>query len=454
MLGWEYPPHISGGLGRACEGLTKALANLGIQIDFVVPTLYGDEAAGHMHLMDGSTLPSTSGYFQSITNQLGLLSEKEQFEEKSRRIKRYPIVSYLSPYLTQEQYSHFYTYWRENLRTGEPGSLRATLQHLLPINFENYESRQTSRRAEEHYGTDLFSEVARYTENLVELMRHQSFDLIHAHDWMTFPAGIALTALTSKPLIVHIHSLEFDRSGYNVNPRIHQIERFGLHAADAIVAVSHYTKAIICKQYDIPEQKVFVVHNGVYSHETVELYRSTKKSHSKVVLFLGRVTFQKGPDYFVEAAAKVIPHVDDVLFIMAGEGDMLPNLIKRVRELGIEKQFLFTGFLRGQEVEQMYSTADLYVMPSVSEPFGISTLEAINLETPVLISRQSGVAEVLKHALKVDFWDTDRMAELIISALNYPELRDDMVSMAKEEVQRLHWDLAGKKVINLYRALL
>ena len=271
---------------------------------------------------------------------------------------------------------------------------------------------------------------------------------------MTYPAAVALAKATNKPLVLHVHSLEFDRSGTHQNKQIADIESWGLNNANAVIGVSYYTRALIHQQYGVPLEKIQVVHNGVYKGEVVKNYRIEQGWPSKVVLFLGRITFQKGPDYFVEAAAKVIPIVNDVLFVMAGSGDMLDRMVSRVRDLGISDHFHFPGFLRGPEVERMFSVADLYVMPSVSEPFGISALEAISYETPVIISRQSGVSEVLRHALKVDFWDVDRMADLIVNALLHEELRADMVAMAHEEVKRLRWDASALRTVDVYRSIL
>jgi glycosyltransferase involved in cell wall biosynthesis len=267
---------------------------------------------------------------------------------------------------------------------------------------------------------------------------------------MAFPAGVALKQLSGKRLVLHVHSLEVDRSGQATNYHIEQVERFGLENADQIIAVSHFTKRLIIERHGIAEDKIVVVHNGVYPKVVKQLYRRQSSLPNKIVLFLGRVTYQKGPDYFVEAAARVVKEVPDVLFVIAGSGDMVPQLKQRVEELSMTDHFLFTGFLRGDAVEKIFSIADLYVMPSVSEPFGISALEAISYQTPVIISKQSGVAEVLRHALKVDFWDVDRMADLITNALIHEELREDMVKMAYEEVRRIHWDAAALKVKDIY----
>jgi glycosyltransferase involved in cell wall biosynthesis len=307
-------------------------------------------------------------------------------------------------------------------------------------------------REPDHYGGDLFSEVERYARRVSELALSRTIDLVHAHDWLTWPAGMAVARERGVPLVVHAHSLEYDRSGAHPNPRIFEIERAGLRAADRVIAVSYYTRGIIHREHGIPLDRIAVVHNGVYTQAEIQSYRSRQPgSPRKTVLFLGRVTFQKGPEYFVQAAAKVVPHVPDVEFVVAGSGDMLPTMIEQVAALGLGRYFHFTGFLKGPEVERTFSMADLYVMPSVSEPFGISALEAMSYDTPVIISKQSGVSELLQHALKVDFWDVDYLANLMIGALLYPELRADIVGMGRDEVRRIHWDAAAEAAAAVYR---
>jgi glycosyltransferase involved in cell wall biosynthesis len=303
-------------------------------------------------------------------------------------------------------------------------------------------------------GNTIFREVERFTTKVLASFSAQQFDIIHAHDWMTFPAGVALSQLTGKPLIVHVHSLEQDRSGLFVNRDIEKIEKLGLESAARVIAVSHYTRRAIERFHGISRSKIRVVHNGVYPRQVVQDYKIKKTWPRNVVLFLGRVTFQKGPDYFVEVASRVIPQVPGVLFVLAGTGDMLPAVKKQVHELGLSEYFLFPGFLSGEELEEMFSVADLYVMPSVSEPFGITALEAISYDTPVIISKQSGVSEVLTHALKVDFWDLDRMADLIVSVLLDYDLREELVKLAKEELRHLHWDAAAAKTVEVYEGLL
>ena len=424
MLGWEYPPHISGGLGTACEGLSRSLAQIGTELTFIVPHLYGDERAEHMRMFDADGHEDNSATTASSSNL---------------RLQSRPIFSSYGALSEQDSVA----------------ALRRIAQHHIPAELLQVMQRSVEESLPlDRYSGDLFTEVARFASKVTLLFKDLDFDLVHAHDWMTFPAGVALAKARGVPLVVHVHSLEQDRSGAGANHRISEIERWGIDRADAAIAVSYYTRGLIQQLHGVPTEKLFVVHNGIYSRQVVQRYRDESAWASKVVLFLGRVTFQKGPDYFVEAAARVVPHIPDVLFILAGAGDMLPRMIDRVRELGIMRNFFFPGFVRGDDVERMFSIADLYVMPSVSEPFGIAALEAISYDTPVVISKQSGVAEVLGHALKVDFWDVDKLAELMINALLHDELREDMISMAREELKRVHWDAAAIKAEEIYRDLL
>lgn len=442
MLGWEFPPHISGGLGTACEGLTVGLAQHQVEVLFVVPEIFGGERAQHLDLVDslGRSSAGSNGY------SAGGSEIRARFPS-AEKIVRKGVPSFLAPYVSPGNFSQFVA----ELKTRrEQGKLKVEdITDVFDLAAETGSQSPTAR-----YDSNIFEEVKKYTSRVAALFSGEDFDVIHAHDWMTFPAGVALSQLTGKPLIVHVHSLEFDRSGEHPNKDIAQVERFGLEHADVVIAVSHYTKRVISEHHGIPPERIFVVHNGIYPASAVRSYRLEKPWRSKVVLFLGRITFQKGPDYFVEAAAKVVPFVPDVLFVMAGSGDMKQRMVDRVGELGLSENFYFPGFLKGAEVEEMFSVADVYVMPSVSEPFGISALEAIKFDTPVIISRQSGVSEVISHALKVDFWDIERLAELIINSLIHEELRADMISMAREEIRRLHWEASAMKTIEIYRSLL
>lgn len=463
MLGWEYPPHIAGGLGTACEGLTSALAKQGLQIHFVVPQLFGDETAQHMRLTDPLD--------RTVLDAARVAAvDASEGREPARDTTRIP--AFLTPYWSPSHFREAVAAITKQERASLPASLKRdpiakgliegeVFGFDIPTALGLVEQETGGLAAVEpdaasqyaQYGATIFNEVERFTARALARLKNETFDLIHAHDWMTFPAAVALAQATGKPLIVHVHSLEHDRSGLFLSEQINEIESFGLHAADHIIAVSHYTQRSIERYHKIPRAKISVVHNGVYPRQAVQEYRLAKTWPRNVVLFLGRVTFQKGPDYFVEVAARVIPHVPDVLFVLAGSGDMLSSLKKRVSQLGLDEYFLFPGFLQGDELEEMFSVATLYVMPSVSEPFGLSALEAISFDVPVIMSKQSGVSEVITGALKVDFWNIEEMGDMIINLILHEELRSELVRQARGEVQNLHWDAAARKTIEVYQQL-
>jgi len=314
-----------------------------------------------------------------------------------------------------------------------------------------YREERTYRQGVHMYGSSLFEEVNRYAEEAKTISASEEFDIIHCHDWMTFKAGIIAKQLKHKPLVVHIHSTEFDRTGGNgVNQTVYDLEREGMENADAVIAVSNYTKQLIMRHYNIPDYKIMVVHNAVEQRYGVPFKIETS---DKIVLFLGRITLQKGPDYFLYAAQKVIELDPQVKFIIAGTGDMERFIIEKSAELGISRNVLFAGFLQGDEVDRAYQMADLYVMPSVSEPFGITALEAMRNGTPVLISKQSGVSEVITHCLKADFWDTNDMANKIIAVLRYKSLHHTLREHSSLEIQKFNWDIAADKCIALYNHL-
>lgn len=293
-------------------------------------------------------------------------------------------------------------------------------------------------------------EVSRYALVGAQIAKdRQDFDIIHAHDWLAFPAGIAAKEMSGKPLVVHVHATEYDRSGESVNQPVYDIERAGMQAADHIVAVSHLTRNIIIRKYGIPGHKVSVLHNAVLDASIIKS-EYQKMVPEKIVTFLGRITFQKGPEYFVEAAKKVIDRDPNVRFVMAGSGDLLNKMIQRVAELRMASRFHFTGFLKGKDVDHMYAISDVYVMPSVSEPFGIAPLEAVRHNTPVIISKQSGVAEVLVNAIKVDFWDVDAMADAIFALLHYDGISRMFKELGSDELKKLKWEHVAAKLITVY----
>jgi len=400
------------------------LARLGLEILFVVPRAYGGEECPHMTLFDS--------YYGRVNRPEPQRVEYEDEEDVDADVdelivtQRVPAA--LKPYWTPEDFKSYIS-TLPRLNTGA--------EERVVVEQGKVKKKQLGKPASGRYGRDIFQEVALYAENVLATVGGEEFDLIHAHDWMTYPAGLALRKASGKPLVVHVHSLEYDRSGENVDPRIFEIERMGVNSADGVIAVSCYTRAIVNRVHGTPLDKISVVYNGIYPKKVVEYYRKDSEMAGKVVLFLGRVTFQKGPEYFVDLAARVLPHVPDVLFVMAGTGDLLARMMAKVNKLGLQRHFHFAGFLKGKEVERMFSISDLYIMPSVSEPFGISALEAINFDTPAVISQQSGVSEVLSHALKFDFWDVDRLADLVVNGLLHKDLRADLAMHAKRELKKL-----------------
>ncbi len=472
MLGWEYPPHIAGGLGTACAGLTAALAAQGVSIHFIVPEVFGGERVEHMRFSSaaGSTGPSQDSSTAA--------SSSERFMGGGM-IERSSVPAFLSPYWNQSSFAKAASAAHKHLNLESGTQHRLTGNHdlsassqgdedpiaqaiidgeIFGVSHPSIERTPTQQQKQgdagvsspREYPGSIFSEVDAFTSDVVSRFSAAEFDIIHAHDWMTFPAGVALAQVTKRPLVVHVHSLEHDRSGVFYDERINAIERFGLQSADRIIAVSHYTKSSIKRYHSISPKKISVVHNGIYPKQVVTEYRELKTWPTHVVLFLGRVTFQKGPEYFVEAARKVIPRVDDIVFVLAGDGDLLPTVKEQVSRLKLDDYFIFPGFVQGEELEELFSVADLYVMPSVSEPFGIAALEAISFETPVLISKQSGVSEVVTSALTVDFWDTDSMADIIVNVLQQHDLRQELVVTAKQELAKLHWSEAAAKTIEVY----
>lgn len=390
MLGWEFPPFSKGGLGTACHGIVKGLSNIGVSILLVLPSYEGQSQLDNVNIVGADKIANL-------------------------QVKR--VNSLLLPYMTSSEYTVRY-------KSGGKAHLGI-------------------------YGSNLFDEVNRLAAAASEISKNEHFDVIHAHDWMTFQAGIAAKKASGKPLVLHVHATEFDRSGDNPNPYVYHVERKGMHAADAIIAVSEYTKRKIIEHYGISPDKITVVHNAV-EQRIPSNFNSKLNQHDKIVLFLGRMTLQKGPDYFVYAANMVAQRIPNVKFILAGTGDMEPFIIEKAVELGLADKVLFTGFLTGPDIDRAYKMADLYVMPSVSEPFGIAALEAMTNGTPVLISKQSGVSEVIRHCLKADFWDVRDIAQKMMSVLEHPELRETMQEEGNKEVRKFSWNDSSKKCQEVY----
>ena len=424
MFGWEFPPHIAGGLGTASYGLTRGLAKHGIEVIFVVPKAYGDEDQRFVRVVNAS----------EIETPFGDTREQDVWE----KLTFIHIDSNMVPYVAPEEFD---SHAEEYRRTGRTS-----------LDKEGWTERYSFSGK---YGANLMEEVARYAMVAAQVARNLAgqFDLIHAHDWLTYYAGIAAKRVSGKPLVVHMHATEFDRSGEHVNPQVYDIERAGMTEADRVIAVSNLTRNIVIEKYGIPASKVVTVHNAV-RFSAKDARPQERGVSDKIVTFLGRITYQKGPDYFVEAAAKVLRKTRNVRFVMAGSGDMLNHVIRRVAKLGIANRFHFTGFLKGDEVQRMFALSDVYVMPSVSEPFGISPLEAMKSNVPVIISKQSGVAEVLDYAIKVDYWDVDALADAIYGLVKYPALAEMSSKKGRHEATNLRWEDAATEIINVYESVL
>lgn len=387
MFGWEFPPDSAGGLGTACYGITQGLNEQGINVTLVLPRQ-----------------SSTNHDFVKIVST------------DNTTLKIRGVNSLLLPYMTMEEYHEKILSMREK-------------------GIENL------------YGKNLFDEVYKYGRKAALIAAQEPHDVIHAHEWLTFQAGIEARKISGKPLIVHVHATEFDRTGGNgVNQYVYDLEKKGMQEADLVIAVSNYTKSLIVKHYDIAAEKIKVVHNAVEQ----KIYNPIVK-RGKTVLFLGRITLQKGPDYFLYAAKRVSEYEPDARFIMAGNGDMFPYIIEKSAELGIGDKVLFTGFVRPNETSNAYKMADVFVMPSVSEPFGITALEAQMQGVPVIISKQSGVSEVINHCIKVDFWDVNQLANKIIGILRYKEAGELLSTNGMYEVKKITWENSAGQIANIYR---
>ena len=420
MFGWEFPPHIAGGLGTACLGLTKGLYRQGVDVIFVMPNASGDEDQSELKIISASEVETD---FSEVF-----------IDDYIHNIKTIGVGSNLVPYLDPETFEY-----EVNKELNE--------RRITHVDGVKQKFRFSGR-----YGANLMEEVARYAITAASIAKNEDFDVIHAHDWLTYAAGVAAKKVTGKPLVVHVHATEYDRTGENVNSIVFNIEKEGMMEADKVVTVSNLTRNIVINKYGINPEKVVTVHNAVDFSGEKEI-SSHKGVKDKIVTFLGRITFQKGPEYFIEAAQKVLKRYPNVHFVMAGSGDLLNKSIMRKAQLKLGTRFHFTGFLKGNEVKKMFAQSDVYVMPSVSEPFGISPLEAMRTGVPTIISKQSGVAEVLKYAIKVDFWDVDALADYIYGLLRYPVMSKFAGDYGYDEVNQLKWDNAANQLKQLYIGL-
>ncbi len=457
MLGWEFPPFISGGLGTACHGLTRALGRQGVEVVFVLPKAVSPNTPSHVKLLPRATANGTlASHAADLPSLNDVLSSQEYAPGKSLEHVTFRVVpsAVANPYqaaaaeqdVTPQQKRVQRARLMELIGEGRLGPGLSARAAFAASRFDPGQNPM--------YAGDMLVESKRYADLCVRIALRETFDVIHAHDWMSFPAGLAVAAVTGKPFIAHVHSTEYDRSGVHINQPIYDLERRGVHGALRVIAVSHLTKSILQHRYHLDPEKIEVVYNGIETDGGVPTLRSLGRGMirkgDKIVLFLGRITLQKGPEYFVAAARKVLEKIEHVKFVMAGSGDKIREVMDLAEQQGIGSKIIFTGFLRGKDVERVFRAADVYVMPSVSEPFGIAPLEAISHDVPVILSKQSGVSEVLTHVLKVDFWDVEDIANKIIAVLKHPPLSSTLREHADIELRKLTWDDAAGKCVNVY----
>lgn len=412
MFGWEFPPHILGGLGTASYGLTKGMAlQKDMEITFVIPKTHGDEDQSFLKIVGACNVPVVwkENEWNHVNERIGAQMHPDEYFWLRNGIKY--------------DFSRIYT------------------NDLGCIDFSG------------RYPDNLIEEISNY-EAVASVLAHQmDFDIIHSHDWLTYPAGVFAKQISGKPLVIHVHATDFDRSRGKVNPVVYGIEKRGMDAADHIITVSDLTRKIVIEKYFQDPYKVTTVHNAVDPLEDIDLFKKTPRKE-KIVTFLGRITMQKGPEYFVEAAYRVLQKTKDVRFVMAGSGDMMNAIIDLTAKRGIADRFHFTGFLKGRQVHEMLALSDVYIMPSVSEPFGISPLEAMQVGTPTIISKQSGCAEILTHTIKTDYWDIDAMADAIYAIVKNPAMYKSLRELGLEEVNNIRWSDAGLKVRKIYESVM
>ncbi len=410
MFGWEFPPYVSGGLGVACEGLVKGLLELSTEIVLVLPRSV-ESASPTLRILGTGV-------------HADLPRSRRPRAARKVRLKLRRVRTLLRPYLTEEAYD-------EEIETRTAEGEEAPAASI--------------------YGPNLHAEVVRYAEESARIASREEFDVIHAHDWMTFMAGMRAKRATGKPLVLHVHATEFDRSGGGENGFVTAIERAGAAAADRVVAVSAYTADVLASRYGVARERLRVVHNAIDPREPAA--RFTVAEDDPLVLFAGRITWQKGPDYFLDAAERVAAEMPRVKFAVAGSGDRMRAMMQRVAARGLESRFLFTGFLPPEDLDRLYARADVYVMPSVSEPFGLTALEALQHGTPVIVSRSAGVSEVVRNVLRVRFGDVEDLASKILSVLLFPPLRDALSTRGRADVERLSWRESAWRCLGVYREL-
>lgn len=463
MLGWAFPAHLSGGVGTACQGLCRALAQSGVGIDFMMSGPGDAEADKDAAVPEGVDAVSLEGKPYPIMGSMPEPKHGRLADSWDAAIEHAKLSGEheASPFGSFANHPHL-EFIRINValqpyqRPGESGEGGVAASHSIAASGQaGAGSHAASEPSEEVRRESLISEVDCYTHQAIQAAAGRKFSCVHAHDWMTFQAGAAIAESSGKPFVAHVHSTEYERTAHHIDQGIFEIEKQALLKANAVIAVSHMAREVLIRRYDIDESKITVVYNGVDCPESnPAMHPSNIVRDEKIVLFMGRMTLQKGPEYFLAAARKVLSVMGNVRFIMAGSGELLEQTMGLAEQLGIADRVIFPGFLRGDEVERAFRSADLYVMPSVSDPFGIAALEAASFDVPVLVSRQSGVSEVMRHVLKADFWDIDDMADKIVAVLRHPPLQAALRKHGGFEVRNLKWSNAASQVVGVYQAAL
>jgi glycogen(starch) synthase len=444
MLGWEYPPHISGGLGVACDGLTKALSKQEVDITFLFPFSQGNEDVSHMRLIGTSSsqkIDKDDVVSQVEGSSSGTYPASYSLSKERTQVRKIAVPSQLLPYVNENDYQKLY------------------LKHQKWIENEKFKANEHDLASEErkrHYSPDLFQEVENFASRALKQSEELDFDIIHAHDWMTFPAAMRISKKFKKPLVVHIHSLEYDRSPYGGDERIREVEKQGMQLANLVITVSQYTKTRVHHFYKIANEKIFPIYNGSDTDHSKsiksEVQLKQKQTKTKHILYLGRVTYQKGTKYFFESIMNLLKSRDDVKVTIAGDGDNLEYFKYLTLKEGFLDRIDFPGFVDNQTRSQLFEDADIYVMPSVSEPFGLSAVEAIDSGVPTIITNQSGVAEILPNTLRYNFWDTYKLTTLMNDLLDFPEVRRVMTQRALRDTVKVSWKRCASLVKQSYKA--
>ncbi len=440
MLGWEFPPLINGGLGIACYGIAKAMSKVS-DLTLILPKSSPDTYLQNVEILGLNNI-----------DVKGKITYKKEYEEA---IKKYESFSKVYT-IAMEGKTAIYPY--DLMETEAPKidqlkteSQKVSSSDLTSLTGESHEVDLGRFSLNEMYGEDVEYKVSEYADYVAALASNLEFDIIHVHDWMTMLAGLKVKYQSGKPLVIHAHALSYDRAGPDARGWNYDLEKYGLENADAVIPVSYYTGKVVEKHYGINPTKIFPVHNGI---EPVEVFHVKKDFPEKLVLFLGRITEQKGPEIFLDIASKVIAKNDNVRFVMAGNGDQLKRIIETGAYRKVGNKFHFTGFLNRDKVNKLLAMADVYCMPSVSEPFGLSAVEAAQFGIPAVISKQSGAAEVMDHALKADFWDVDLMAKQINDLLLNEEIRKEVVEGTFKDIERVTWDQSAIGILKAYEAVL